>query len=217
MKKKKTIILILIIFIILIIIATWQVVTKLNTNQEKNYAVTEDSKRFKEEYEALNGTKIESGEEMYNTVNIPEANPIVYVDINQFIDIINSDEKAYIYMSSDKCPYCRASIETLLEVLKDLGVEKLYYLDLSSGIEFGSEEKKTELTNKLIVKGLVTKKPDGSDSWRIPLVAKTQAGQVLAQTIGTGITYNEGQSKYSELTEEQKQQLYKEYYELLKD
>ena len=223
MKNKKIFIIIISILLVLItfVIVRELIIKKTENNESTNtetiYTVTEDSKRFKEEYEALNGTKIKSGEETYNTVNIPEENPIVYVDINQFINIINSDEKSYVYMSSAKCPYCRASIETLLKVLKDLGVEKLYYLDLGAGIDFGGEEKKTELTNKLIVKGLVTKKPDGSDSWRIPLVAKTQSGQVLAQTIGTGITYNEGQSKYSELTEEQKQQLYNEYYELLKD
>ena len=229
MKSKKDLITALIIIAVLIILVTVQACVIWNMKQEpkdnKNsetenqitYNSTEDSKRFKEEYEALNGTTRESDGETYNTVNIPEENPIVYINLEQFINVINSDEESYIYMSSADCPYCRATVGTLLDVVQDLGIKKLYYFDLQTGMTFESEEQRQELTNILIEKGFVTKKEDGSESWRIPLVAKTRSGEVLAKTIGTGISYNEGQSKYSELTEEQKQELYNDYYELLKD
>lgn len=236
MKNRKYMFIMAIILIVLIILVTVQGCMILNLKQEQNndnninsttknpykitYSSTEDSKKIKEEYEALNGTSTGSDRETYNTVNISEENPINYVDLQELINIINSDEEAYIYMSSADCPYCRATIETLLQVVQDLGVEKLYYYDLSKGITLDSvdgEEKVQEITNILIEKGLVTRKEDGSNSWRIPLVAKTKSGEVLAKTIGTGVVYNEEQSKYSELTEEQIQEVYNEYYELLKD
>ena len=230
MKNKKYMFILSILFILLVIIVAVQGYLLWNLTQEKNgnnkensnngnisYTATEDAKRFKEEYEALNGTVRESDGETYNTVSIPEENPIVYITLEQYLDVINSEEESYIYMSSPDCPYCRATVGTLLEVLKDLGVEKLYYYDLGSSMTFENEEQKDEIVNTLIEKGFVTRKEDGTESWRIPLIAKTKGGEVLAKNIGTGISYNEGQSKYSELTEEQKQEVYNQYYELLKD
>lgn len=231
MKNRKYVFIIAIILTVLIILAIVQGYMIWNLNQEQNkdnnvnsnqivYLSTEDSRKFKEEYEALNGTLASSNGEKYNAVNIPEENPIKYVDLQELINIINSDEEAYIYMSSADCLYCRATIEILLQVVKDLGVERIYYYDLSEGMTIDStesEEKVQEITNILIEKGLVTRKDDGSNSWRIPLVAKTKSGEVLSKTIGTGVVYNDDQTKYSELTKEQKQEVYNEYYELLKN
>ena len=188
-----------------------------DNNNNVTYTATDDALRFKQDYEALNDTPVEEGGENYNTVNIPEENPIVYIDLEDYVNIINSDEEAYIYMSSADCPYCRATVGTLLQVVQDLGIKKLYYYDLETGMANVDDTIRQDLINQLIDKGFVTKKEDGSESWRIPLIAKTRAGEVLVKNIGTSISYNEGQSKYSELTEEQKQELYNNYYELLKD
>ena len=233
MKNKKYMFILSILFIVLIIIVAVQGCMLWNLTQEKNnsgdaknvndnnnnvtYTATDDALRFKQDYEALNDTSVEEGGENYNTVNIPEENPIVYIDLEDYVNIINSDEEAYIYMSSADCPYCRATVGTLLQVVQDLGIKKLYYYDLETGMANVDDTIRQDLINQLIDKGFVTKKEDGSESWRIPLIAKTRAGEVLVKNIGTSISYNEGQSKYSELTEEQKQELYNKYYELLKD
>ncbi len=233
MKNKKYMFILSILFIVLIIIVAVQGCMLWNLTQEKNnsgdaknvndnnnnvtYTATDDALRFKQDYEALNDTPVEEGGENYNTVNIPEENPIVYIDLEDYVNIINSDEEAYIYMSSADCPYCRATVGTLLQVVQDLGIKKLYYYDLETGMANVDDTIRQDLINQLIDKGFVTKKEDGSESWRIPLIAKTRAGEVLVKNIGTSISYNEGQSKYSELTEEQKQELYNKYYELLKD
>ena len=95
--------------------------------------------------------------------------------------------------------------------------KKLYYYDLETGMNGIDETIRQDLINQLIDKGFVTKREDGSESWRIPLIAKTRAGEVLVKNIGTSISYKEGQSKYAELTEEQKQELYNNYYELLSE
>ena len=231
MKNKKYMFILSILFIVLIIIVAvqgfmlWNLTQgednsgKKNNGKESNnnvtYTATDDALRFKQDYEALNDTPVEEGEENYNKVNIPEENPIVYINLEDYVNIINSDEEAYIYMSSADCAYCRATVGTLLEVVKDLGIKKLYYYDLEE-LKSLDDSIRQNLTNQLIEKGFVTKGEDGSESWRIPLIAKTRGGEVLVKDIGTGISYNEGQSKYAELTDEQKQELYDHYYELLK-
>ena len=148
------------------------------------YTVTEDSKRFKQEYEALNNTQVAESGENYNTVNIPEANPIVYVNIEELVNIINSDEEAFIYFSSPTCAYCRATIETLLKALQDLGVQKLYYYDLDTGMTVTDETKRKELLDQLVEKGLISRNSQGNESWTTPLVAKTKSGEVLEKKSG---------------------------------
>ena len=152
------------------------------------YTVTEDSKRFKQEYEALNNTQVAESGENYNTVNIPEENPIVYVNIEELVNIINSDEEAFIYFSNPTCAYCRATIETLLKALRDLGVQKLYYYDLDTGKTVTDETKRKELLDQLVEKGLISRNSQGNESWTTPLVAKTKSGEVLEKK--SGITRN---------------------------
>lgn len=187
-----------------------------NDNKSDEISITDDSRKFKEEYEKLNGTIDEFSGETYNTVNIDEDNPIEYINLEELYNVINSDENAYIYISTPTCTYCRASIETLLKTLKDIGVDKLYYYDISSSENSIEEQKRNEIMNKLAEQELVTLNEDGNENWSVPLIARTLSGEVLIKEVGTAINYNEGQAKNSPLTEEQKQELYDHYYELLK-
>ena len=231
MKNKKYMFIMAIILIVLIILVAvqngiiWNMTQEKNNNTNKenpsngntiNYSATDDSKRFKQEYEKLNGTTDESNGETYNTVNIDENNPIVYVGLEELYNVINRDENSYIYVSAPTCTYCRASIETLLKVLKDVGIDKLYYYDITANEDAIEEGKRNEILNKLVEQELLTLNEEGNESWSIPLLAITNSGEVTLKEIGTSINYNEGQSKNSPLTDEQKQELYDHYYELLK-
>ena len=205
MKNRKYMFIMAIILIVLIILVTVQGCMILNLKQEQNndnninsttknpykitYSSTEDSKKIKEEYEALNGTSTGSDRETYNTVNISEENPINYVDLQELINIINSDEEAYIYMSSADCPYCRATIETLLKALQDLGVQKLYYYDLETGMTVTDENKRKELLDQLVDKDLISRNSQGNESWTMPLVAKVKGGKVLSKKSGISRNY----------------------------
>ena len=230
MKNKKYMFIMAIILIVLIILIAIQSGIIWNLTQEKNkpqnentsnentinYSATEDSKRFKQEFEKLNGTKDENNGETYNTVNIDENNPIVYVGLEELYDVMNSNENSYIYVSAPTCTYCRASIETLLKVLKDVGIDKLYYYDITANEDAIAEEKRNEIINKLAEQELLTLNEEENESWSIPLLAITNSGEATLKEIGTSINYNEGQAKNSPLTDEQKQELYDHYYELLK-
>ena len=204
MKNKKYMFILSILFIVLIIIVAvqgfmlWNLTQgednsgKKNNGKESNnnvtYTATDDALRFKQDYEALNDTPVEEGGENYNTVNIPEENPIVYIDLEDYVNIINSDEEAFIYFSNPTCAYCRATIETLLKALQDLGVQKLYYYDLDTGMTVTDETKRKELLDQLVEKGLISRNSQGNESWTTPLVAKTKSGEVLEKK--SGITRN---------------------------
>ena len=230
MKNKKYMFIMAIILIVLIILVAIQSGIIWNMSQEKNksnnkeklqnenkitYTETEDSKKFKQEYEELNNIERKEGE-TYISVNIPTENPIIYVTPEELLNLINSDEQAYIFISGANSPFSRAIIEPLLNVLQELEIEKLYYLDTTNGITFKDDAQKQEIMNNLTEKEILTQNEEGKQVWNIPLIAKTQSGEILLKDTGINITYGEGQSYYSELTEEQKQELYDHYYELLK-
>ena len=95
MKKIKEI-LIFCILVIVIGIAMATVVIKIeqksnednadkeniNSESTSNITPTEDALRFKKEYEDVNGTIREKDGMLFNNVDIPEQNPIQYINIS---------------------------------------------------------------------------------------------------------------------------------------
>lgn len=84
-----------------------------------------DSVIFKEEYESLNN------ESNYREVLIDSDNKIVYITDEELEKKIENKEDMVVYFGFAKCPWCRSVIETLIEVSKDLDIDKIYYLDVS--------------------------------------------------------------------------------------
>lgn len=122
-----------------------------------NNKIETDSKKFKKEYEALNGQTSKSGNEYLN-MKIDDDNPIVYVTYDKLIDIIKNDT-AVIYFGFPECPWCRNAIPVLIDSAKEMGIDKIYYYnavsirDKKSLDEFGNivvEEEGTEEYKKLI-------------------------------------------------------------------
>lgn len=222
MKKNKIVIIILAILLIISIVVIAMLMGKKNNqgndnNKDNNISdenVTSDAVEFKTAYEKVNGTEA-SAEEKYLEINVSEDNPIKYVTLKELVDVLDSDETAYVYISSPTCPYCRATVETLFEVAKALDIKKIYYYENSK--ERKVEENESQLMEELASKGIVTKEDDGKMRWGIPLVLKIKNGEIVSTTRGVTYSLNEGQSKHDELTEEQKKSVYDRYYEALKD
>ena len=213
--KKSTI---LIIFLMILVAISFGIILKLNNqlNETKNKTIVEsngksDAQKFKEEYEKINGEKT-SDNETYNELNIDENNPMVYISLEELVDIINTENEAYVYISSSFCPYCRATVETLLNVAKDLNINKIYYYD---DTKQNPSDQYDNMLEKLEEKGVNFINKDGQRKWGVPLVLKAKNGQVISETRGTSYQLNEGQSKYDSLTEDQKKQVYDRYYEAL--
>lgn len=218
-KVKKIIIILLIVFIVMLIInSILSVIIVLNqknknkvTKEENKKETTLNSLQFKIDYEKLNGTRVGETEEIYKEVNIDEYNPIKYVNLEELVEIVNNQD-AYIYISSPRCPYCRSTIEELLKVVKDLNIETLYYYDPSS---YEKSDRYDELIQQLVDKDIVMINEEGNKRWGTPLVIKTKQG--IAEEVIRGVTYklNEGQSIHDDLTDEQKEIVYNNYYEKL--
>lgn len=85
-----------------------------------------DNILFKEEYESLNTNS------NYRSVTIPKDNKMVYITDEELLTKIENKEDLVVYFGFSKCPWCRSIIETLIQVSKDLDMDKIYYLDISS-------------------------------------------------------------------------------------
>ena len=121
-----------------------------NGGDEK--VVKTDAIKFKEEYESING------EELYGKkareLTIPEKNPFVYATADEIVEMMDNDETFAVYFGFNTCPWCRAAVSTLIDVANDLGLKKIYYVDVK------------EIRNVLeVVDGEVTTKKEGSKGY----------------------------------------------------
>lgn len=121
-------------------------------NNEDEKVVKTDAIKFKEEYESING------EELYGKkareLTIPEKNPFVYATADEIVEMMDNDETFAVYFGFNTCPWCRAAVSTLIDVANDLGLKKIYYVDVK------------EIRNVLeVVDGEVTTKKEGSKGY----------------------------------------------------
>ena len=72
-----------------------------------------DSKKFKNEYESLNGTKVEG--KSVRKVNIDKNNPFIYSSAEEVAKKIENKETFAVYFGFKECPWCRSVIESLIE------------------------------------------------------------------------------------------------------
>ena len=210
MKKIKEI-LIFCILVIVIGIAMATVVIKIeqksnednadkeniNSESTSNITPTEDALRFKKEYEDVNGTIREKDGMLFNNVDIPEQNPIQYINIDEFVDILNN-KSGIVFLSSPTCPYCRASISSLLKAAKELKMTTIYYYDISKDEnETDSENEIQELKRY----GIITENEEGKNAWKIPQLLNIKDKKIVSSANGAMYELENGQTKYDKLTQ----------------
>lgn len=88
-----------------------------------------DAEKFKEEYESINNKEIYGNKA--RELNIDKNNNIVYKSDEEIVQMIKNKETFVVYFGFPKCPWCRSVLPSLLDVSSDLGLEKLYYVDVS--------------------------------------------------------------------------------------
>lgn len=224
MKKIKEI-LIFCILVIVIGIAMATVVIKIeqksnednadkeniNSESTSNITPTEDALRFKKEYEDVNGTIREKDGMLFNNVDIPEQNPIQYINIDEFVDILNN-KSGIVFLSSPTCPYCRASISSLLKAAKELKISTIYYYDISKDeIETDSEDEIQELKRY----GIITENEEGKNAWKIPQLLNIKDKKIVSSANGAMYELENGQTKYDKLTQTQENDIYNIYKKVL--
>ena len=224
MKKIKEI-LIFCILVIVIGIAMATVVIKIeqksnednadkeniNSESTSNITPTEDALRFKKEYEDVNGTIREKDGMLFNNVDIPEQNPIQYINIDEFVDILNN-KSGIVFLSSPTCPYCRASISSLLKAAKELKMTTIYYYDISKDEnETDSENEIQELKRS----GIITENEEGKNAWKIPQLLNIKDKKIVSSANGAMYELENGQTKYDKLTQTQENDIYNIYKKVL--
>ena len=218
MKKNIKVIIIIVSILIIclligIIIGKNKDVYNDNSNETQTDIKTVGERnpiKFKNEYESRNGTIREKDGFVYNTVSIDENNPIVYINLEELVYLIESQQEAIVFISTSDCPYCRASIESLLKAAKDLNIDTIYYYDISN-----NQEDDEELKNKIIDKKIANKNDNGSLRWTIPQVLKFKNSKLISSATGMMYELQNNQTKYDELSENQKNNIYSIYYIVL--
>lgn len=88
-----------------------------------------DAKKFKNEYESLNGTTNSKGVAIRN-VQIDKDNPFIYKELTDIVSMIKNEEDFIVYFGFTSCPWCRSMIENLVKAAKDTNTKKIYYVDI---------------------------------------------------------------------------------------
>lgn len=191
-----------------------------------------DAIKFKEEYESLNNTVRESDGAEYNNISIDEKNPIKYVDTKEALKVLK-EETAIIYVGANWCPWCRNAIPVLFDVAKENKIKTIYYLNLDEEksayeIKDGKLVKTTdgtkgyyelldflndELSNYIITDKDGKKFDTGEKRIYMPFVLAVKNGKISSTHIGT-VDLDEDQTKYSDLTSKQYDELYDIYNEM---
>lgn len=225
MKDKRILTIILSAIVVVLTVVSFTILgNTFNKNNEET-----DAMRFKKEYEALNETIRESDGAKYNNLEVEEDNPFIYIDAKEALDIIDNKD-AIIYIGAPWCPWCRNAVPILIDVAKKLKIKEIYYLDLDDEksiweVEDGKAIKKVDGTKsyyKLLDKlgdrlrdyaltddnGKTLK--TGEKRIYIPYVIGAKRGRIVADKVGT-VDLEDNQTKYDDLTDEQKEELSKIY------
>lgn len=138
MKKKIALILLLLVSIITL--------TGCTNNKE-------DAKKFKEEYESLNGEKRSDGKE-FRSIEIDEKNPMIYSSFEEVNKMIDKKESFIVYTGFNACPWCRTVIPYAIKQAKENGIKKIYYINVRENDDKSKDlrgYKKLDDDNKVVV------------------------------------------------------------------
>lgn len=94
--------------------------------------IREDAKKFKQDYEALNGIETSKSGVFYRTISIEENNPIIYSSFKEVADKIDNKESFVVYVGFSSCPWCRSVIPYVLESAKENDIKDIYYVNVRS-------------------------------------------------------------------------------------
>ena len=184
-----------------------------------------DAIKFKETYEALNGTTNDSGKE-HMTITIPENNPMVFASGEQVIEMLTSGT-GIIYFGYPECPWCRSALPVFLEATyKELVTEVLYYnnLDQRNIVELDdagevvvTQEGTEEYAKILDLLGDFASEYEGLNDPTIkriyfPTMVFVKDGQVVGTHVGSVDSVEDSRVP---MTDEQHQELYDIYIGLL--
>lgn len=109
MKRKNIILIAILVLIIAISIGSYAI---FNKKDKKNEVIITDAEKFAKDYPTVN-----------------DDNVFVYRDAKQIVNILKKGP-AVVYLGFDECPWCQNYVVYLNDIAKEIGVEKIFYLDI---------------------------------------------------------------------------------------
>ena len=201
---------------------------EINETEEK--IATADAKKFKKEYEDLNGTTA-YGEIKYKDLKISEYIPVLYKTDEEIVNILNNGT-GVIYFGFNSCPWCRIMIETLIKVIDDYEVENFYYTDIKQiRSTFKVENKKLvetkgtksyydilEKLDEYLTDYVITNNNKDYDTNEKRLYAPTVVVVKEGEILGVHeVTVDSQTNPFDGLNDTQKEELYGIYEEMIKN
>lgn len=236
--KKKNILLIVLIVLVLIGIGSSVYYFGFKDKEETKEEVklTDDEKKFKEEYESLNDTVRESTGVANPNMEVIEDNNVVYLSDEETVNFLEKGT-GIIYMGFKECPWCRNAVPVLLKATTNASLEKVFYLDVTDIkstiiLDAKNKPKTTKegtdayykilelLDDYLADYNLVTDKgkkvPTGEKRIFSPTVVTVKDGVVVGFHVGTVDDHVKGEDGFLPyMTDEQEEELYGIYEEMI--
>lgn len=216
MKKN-----VVILFSLIVVIGVMSFILVLMKSDKPKIKFSEDEIKFKQEYESLNGKEIAENYSLKN-VEIISDNNIKYVKDDEILNLLNKGTNV-IYFGWADCNWCRSIVPTLIDVLKDNNIEKLYYYDfknLRSAYEKNTDKGKVSIYEGILdVIGEDITSLFGEDSLRSnekKILAPTVVFIKDGEYVGLHVKSVDSQEESTdELTKKQIKELYGKYQTLI--
>ena len=120
--EKKSLRIAAIIFLILLAVVLFFIL-KDEPNKSNNInPITEDTRKFKEEYEKVNSN------DGAVKITIPNNAPVKYLSSDELFTKIENKENFVVYIGFPTCPWCRNIVNVLFDTANDNGAT-IYYIN----------------------------------------------------------------------------------------
>ena len=125
-EKKQFIVLIA---IIIVLASAFGIYAFMHKGEKTCKDEITDAIKFKREYEEFNEKKYDNTDIAYFDVKLTNSNLFKYIKPDKAVKFLK-EETGIIYFGFPQCPWCRTLVPYLEEIGKNVGVEKIYYLNI---------------------------------------------------------------------------------------
>jgi thiol-disulfide isomerase/thioredoxin len=207
-----------------ILIVSFLIVGAIFYNNKDTQYKSTDAVKFKAEYENLNNKLKSDGINKHNEINIIEDNTIKYSNYEEVMDILESGT-GVIYFGYPECPWCRNAVPELVQVAKEMELEKIYYFsDMSIRDQKSLDENGNIITEKEGTeeyKNLLDKLSDYLGPYKglndesikrlyVPTVVFVKEGSIVGVHIGTVESQTDPSILLNAEQKKELQQIYRE-------
>lgn len=122
MEKKSLRIAAIIFLVLLAVVLFFILKDRPNKSNDNTDPITEDTRKFKEEYEEVNSN------EGAVKITIPNNAPVKYLSSDELFTKIENKENFVVYIGFPTCPWCRNIVNVLFDTANDNGAT-IYYIN----------------------------------------------------------------------------------------